>query len=170
MLMNEKVKRCLVSFKMFYKILTCFHNKRWFERKKINFTYNFSFGDCPCCLPDLEVFVIRWKYCLYNVTGFARNYFVDIHCLCVNTDKDEVCKHCKQRTQLIFWLWHFVLMPGILWKKWILWKLTITLKTFWTEAWFSTFRKKNTEFWFPLANLIGVIFWKVKKLCNFFSY
>ena len=62
----------------------------------MDFTYNFSFDDCSCHFTDHEIFVIRSKYCPYNVTGFAINYFANIHCLCVNTDKDEVCKHCKQ--------------------------------------------------------------------------
>ena len=81
---------------MIYKILTCLHKKQWFERKNINFSYSFSFDDCNCIYVDHEIFLIRCEYCLYNVIGFARNYFTSAKCLCVQTDKDEVCKHCKQ--------------------------------------------------------------------------
>ena len=81
---------------MISKILTCLHNKQWFERKNINFSYSFSFDDCNCSYADHEIFVIRCEYCLYNVIGFARNYFSSVQCSRVQTDKDEVCKHCKQ--------------------------------------------------------------------------
>ena len=42
------------------------------------------------------MFVIRCECCLYNVIGFARNCFTRVQCSCVETDKDEVYKHCKQ--------------------------------------------------------------------------
>ena len=81
---------------MKYKILTRIHSKQWFEKKCISFTRSFSFDDCACHFDDHEIFVIRFEYCLYNVIGFPRNYFTNVRCSCVETDKDEVCKHCKQ--------------------------------------------------------------------------
>ena len=89
---------------MIYKILTCLHNKQWFERRNINFSYSFSFDDCSCSYADHEIFVIRSEYCLYNVIVFARNYFANVQCSCVQTDKGEVCKHCKQLAHSINFL------------------------------------------------------------------
>ena len=81
---------------MIYKILTYIHNKQWFERKNINFSHSRSFDDCSCHYADHEIFVIRCKYCLYNVAGFARNYLASVQCSCVEAAKGEVCQHCKQ--------------------------------------------------------------------------
>ena len=82
---------------MIYKILTCIHKKLWFERRKnINFSYSFSFDDCACLYADPEFFVIKCEYCPHNVIGFARNYFTSAQCSCVETDRGEVWKHCKQ--------------------------------------------------------------------------
>ena len=67
----------------------------------INFPYNSSFDDCPCCFADHGILLIRCKYCLSNVTAFSRSYFADIYCSCVNTEKDEVCKYCKQLAHAI---------------------------------------------------------------------
>ena len=66
------------------------------RKKNINFSYSFSFDDSNCSYADHEIFVIRCKYCLCNIICFARNYFTSVQCLFVQTDKDEVCKHCKQ--------------------------------------------------------------------------
>ena len=66
------------------------------RKKNISFTQSFSFDDCACRFADHEIFVTRCEYCLKNVIGFSRNYFTSVQCSCVETDKDEVCKHCKQ--------------------------------------------------------------------------
>ena len=48
----------------------------------INYKYAFSFDDC--------------KDCRYNLVGFARNYFAIAICYCYQTNKNLVCRHCKQ--------------------------------------------------------------------------
>ena len=81
---------------MIYKTLTFIHHKQWFERKNINFSHSRSFDDCSYRYADHEIYVIRCKYCPYNVSGFARNFLASVQCSCVEADKDEVCQHCKQ--------------------------------------------------------------------------
>ena len=36
------------------------------------------------------------KDCFYNLVSFARNYFASAVCYCYQTDKNLVCRHCKQ--------------------------------------------------------------------------
>ena len=74
------------------------------RKKNISFTQSFSFDDCTCRFADHEIFVTRCKYCLKNVIGFSRNYFTSVQCSCIETDKDEVCKHCKQLAHSINFL------------------------------------------------------------------
>ena len=66
------------------------------KKKRISFKQSFNFDDYACCFADHEIFVIRCEYCLYNVISLARNYSTSVQCSCVEIDKDEVCKHCKQ--------------------------------------------------------------------------
>ena len=84
--------------------MTYIHHKQWFERKNINFSHSRSFDDCSYRYADHEIYVIRCKYCPYNVSGFARNFLASVQCSCVEADKDEVCQHCKQLAHSINFL------------------------------------------------------------------
>ena len=133
------------------------------SKKNINFAQSFSFDDSTCCFADHAIFVIRCEHCLYNVIDFARNYFSSVKCSCVETDKEEVCKNCKQLAHSInFSVMKLCVHSRDVKKEFMeektLWKLTITLKKFWKEVQFSTFQKKKIGYWFPLTRLIGVIF------------
>ena len=81
---------------MIYNILACLYNKQQFERKNINLSHSFSFDVSNCSYAGHEIFVTRYEYCLHNVIGFGRHYFTSVQYSCVQTDKNEVCKHCKQ--------------------------------------------------------------------------
>ena len=78
-------------------------NFRW----NINFWRVFIVNNCSRAshkIADHKCFVIRCEYCLYNVIGFARNYFTSAQCLCAETGKDKICKHFKQLAHSINFL------------------------------------------------------------------
>ena len=48
------------------------------------------------CNVEHKVLATRCKSCRYNLVGFARNYFASVVCYCYQTDKNLICRHCKQ--------------------------------------------------------------------------
>lgn len=72
----------------------CNCNREVLDQLKVDYKYFFSF-DCICNTKH-KLFVIRSKLCLYNVVGFARNYFASVVCSCRSTGKDLICQHYKQ--------------------------------------------------------------------------
>ena len=77
------------------KILTCNCKRNLLEQLNINCKYAFSFYDCLCNVEDI-VFATRCKDCRSNLVGFARNFFASVICYYYQTDKNLVCRHCKQ--------------------------------------------------------------------------
>ena len=52
----------------------CTCNRYRLDQLNINYTYSYAFDDCNCS-EDHEIFAIKCEDCLYNLTGFGRNYF-----------------------------------------------------------------------------------------------
>ena len=78
-----------------FKFLRCNCKRNHLDQLNIDYKYTFSFRDCICNVQD-KVLATRCKACRYNLVGFARNYFASIVCYCYQTDKNLVCRHCKQ--------------------------------------------------------------------------
>ena len=78
-----------------YKILVCTCNRIRLDQLNINHTYSYAFDDCNCS-EDHEIFAIKCENCLYNLTGFGRNYFASISCTCVRWNKNLACCHCRR--------------------------------------------------------------------------
>ena len=72
---------------------TC--NRYRLDQLNINYTYSYAFGHCNCS-EDHEIFPIKYENCLYNLTGFGRNYFASICCTCVRWNKNLTCCHCRR--------------------------------------------------------------------------
>ena len=81
------------------KILMCNYKR---NHLNIDYEYAFSFDDC---IYDAEhkILAARCEACHYNLVGFARKYFAFIICYCYQTDKNLVCRHCKQLLYDLNW-------------------------------------------------------------------
>ena len=73
----------------------CSCNRFRLNQLNINHTYSYLFDNCNCS-EDHKMFAIVSQICLYNLFGFARNYFSSICCSCVHLKKNMVCCHCKR--------------------------------------------------------------------------
>ena len=76
-----------------YKIVTCNCKRYRLDQLNITYTYSLFFDNCLCST-EHDILAIKYKVFLYNLVGFARNYFASICCSCVNLNKDMVCFHC----------------------------------------------------------------------------
>ena len=73
-----------------YKILMCSCNRYRLDQQNINYTYSYHFDDSNCS-EDHEIFPIKHEN---NLTGFGRNYFASICCICVHLDENLACCYC----------------------------------------------------------------------------
>ena len=73
----------------------CSCNKYRLDQLNIYYTYSYQFDDCKCS-EDLEIFAIMCENCLYNLSGFERNYFASICCTCLRWNKNLACFHCRR--------------------------------------------------------------------------
>ena len=72
----------------------CSCNRYRLDQLNINYTYSYQFDDCNCS-EDHEIFAIKCENCLYNLTGFWRNYFASICCTWVCWNENLACCHCR---------------------------------------------------------------------------
>ena len=73
----------------------CICNRYRLDQLNLNYTYPYLFDDCNC-FEEHEIFAIKCKVCLYNLTAFGRNYFSFICCSCVHLNKNLAFCHCKR--------------------------------------------------------------------------
>ena len=78
-----------------YKILMCNCKRARLDQLNVDSKYAFSSDDCLCNTKH-KLFAVKSTNCLFNVVGFARNYFATVICSCYQTDKTLICRHCKK--------------------------------------------------------------------------
>ena len=135
----------------------------------IDYEYAFSFDDC---IYDVEhkILAARCKACHYNLVDFARKYFAFIICYCYQTDKNLVCRHCKQLLHDLNWNTIKDLYKGKGFTKgnWAYGNRQISWNVSQGRFYFFTLRKNIVSI-FPLTLLIVVIFSTIKRRSeNFF--
>ena len=80
-----------------FKILMCNCNRCLLDQLVVRYTYSFTFDDCNCSSDHEKFALICEQNCsLYNLTGFARNYFSSVCCSCPDIYKGAICSHCRR--------------------------------------------------------------------------
>ena len=78
-----------------FKFFMCDCNRIKLEELDVYYNCFFYFDEC-LCNTDNEISAIKCEKCVYNVFGFARNFFSSINCSCQLISKNIVSPHCKQ--------------------------------------------------------------------------